>query len=578
MLRFTCLFILVSLTAIAVSQTNIHFTNPAIYDVLKGNYDPADYAASIINDDPVAISQALLIDINPDSLKALLTAMQAFENRNTGSDTISETRGMGAARKWVLSKFDEYDARSENRLLTGFLQFDQDVCGMGRHKNIVAVLPGRNNTNPSSILIEAHLDSRCADNCDGDCLAQGMEDNGSGTALVMELARVMSKYTFDHTIIFMATTGEEQGLVGAEALAIYAEAEGIPIKAVLNNDIVGGVICGETSSPPSCPGLNHIDSTQVRLFSQGGFNSANKALSRYIKLQYAEMLKQHAAAPMAITIMSAEDRTGRGGDHIPFRERGFPAMRFTSANEHGNADVSSPDYHDRQHTTDDILGMDTNGDQELDSFFVNFNYLARNASINGNAAAMAALSPEKPEIETIYQNGDYLYVKINDPHDYLHYVIGLRIFTNDFDTLYYISGEKEGVFELPSRQPNIFVSAASIDDTGVESLFSTEKLVALTGTEEVQPGKNVQLFQNRPNPFDESTIISFWVENPASVHTAKLTVTDMQGRLIKEFPVTVQEGMNEVLFEHGYNMTGTFFYTLFVNDQRIETKKMVFAN
>jgi Zn-dependent M28 family amino/carboxypeptidase len=347
MLRFTCLFILVSLTAIAVSQTNIHFTNPAIYDVLKGNYDPADYAASIINDDPVAISQALLIDINPDSLKALLTAMQAFENRNTGSDTISETRGMGAARKWVLSKFDEYDARSENRLLTGFLQFDQDVCGMGRHKNIVAVLPGRNNTNPSSILIEAHLDSRCADNCDGDCLAQGMEDNGSGTALVMELARVMSKYTFDHTIIFMATTGEEQGLVGAEALAIYAEAEGIPIKAVLNNDIVGGVICGETSSPPSCPGLNHIDSTQVRLFSQGGFNSANKALSRYIKLQYAEMLKQHAAAPMAITIMSAEDRTGRGGDHIPFRERGFPAMRFTSANEHGNADVSSPDYHDR---------------------------------------------------------------------------------------------------------------------------------------------------------------------------------------------------------------------------------------
>jgi hypothetical protein len=112
----------------------------------------------------------------------------------------------------------------------------------------------------------------------------------------------------------------------------------------------------------------------------------------------------------------------------------------------------------------------------------------------------------------------------------------------------------------------------------VESLFSTEKLVALTGTEEVQPGKNVQLFQNRPNPFDESTIISFWVENPASVHTAKLTVTDMQGRLIKEFPVTVQEGMNEVLFEHGYNMTGTFFYTLFVNDQRIETKKMVFAN
>jgi hypothetical protein len=78
---------------------------------------------------------------------------------------------------------------------------------------------------------------------------------------------------------------------------------------------------------------------------------------------------------MLVTIMSAEDRTGRGSDHIPFRENGYAAMRFTSANEHGNADVSDPDYHDRQHTSEDILGVDTDGDQVIDSFFVDFNYL-----------------------------------------------------------------------------------------------------------------------------------------------------------------------------------------------------------
>ena len=142
------------------------------------------------------------------------------------------------------------------RLVTGYLEFDQTVCTMDRHRNVVAVLPGVDTTDPSVIIVEAHLDSRCKDNCDGDCLAQGMEDNGSGVALVLELARVMgySNYVFDHTIVFMTVTGEEQGLVGSNAYAVFAKQDSLPIKAVLNNDIVGGIICGMTSSPPSCPG------------------------------------------------------------------------------------------------------------------------------------------------------------------------------------------------------------------------------------------------------------------------------------------------------------------------------------
>lgn len=561
-----------------VSQTNIHFTNPEIYNVLKGDYNPQDYLPSAIVDDPYVISLGLLEKINPDSMKATLLALQKYETRNTGSDTVSDTRGIGAARKWILKKFEEYAALSEGRLLTGYLEFDQEVCGMMRHKNVVAVLPGRDISDPSSIIIEAHMDSRCAGLCDIDCLAEGMEDNGSGTALVLEIARIMSQYVFDHTIVFMTVTGEEQGLVGSNAYAVYAVQEDISIKAVLNNDIVGGIICGETSSPPSCPGFNHIDSTQVRLFSFGWFNSPHKSLARFIKLEYQEMIRPHAEVPMLLTIMAAEDRTGRGSDHIPFRENGFKAMRFASANEHGNADVSDPDYHDRQHTSGDILGVDTDGDSEIDSFFVDFNYLARNAIINANAAAMAAAGPETPSISGVSQNGEVLYIEIDDAHDYNHYVIGLKANTNDFDTLYYLEGTKVGSFQLPFSQTNIFISAASIDSLGIESLFSEEVLVRLTGTEETFDKKTIELFQNKPNPFDESTMISFWIGDPIAIKNVRIVITDLNGRIVREIPVVVQEGMNEILFTHGYNMTGTYLYSLYANDKLIATKKMQFAN
>ena len=564
---------------VLLAQTNIHFTNPVIYDVLKGNYDPQTYMPAFPVDDPYFISERLVTQIRPDSLKATLLALQAFHNRNTGSDTISDSIGIGAARKWVLKQFERFSVQQNSRLLTGYLEFDEEVCDMGRHKNVVAVLPGRDTSDPSSIIIEAHLDSRCKDNCDIDCQAHGMEDNGSGVALVIELARLMSLYVYDHTIIFMTVTGEEQGLVGSNAFADYALAENIPLKAVLNNDIVGGIICGMTSSPPSCPGFNNIDSTQVRLFSFGGFNSPHKQLSRFIKLEYQEMIKPFSDVLMTVSIMSPEDRTGRGSDHIPFRENGFTAMRFCSANEHGDGNVTDPDYHDRQHTSDDILGVDTDGDQVIDSFFVDFDYLARNATINGGGAAMAALGPNTPTIEKVSQDGDWLYVDLDDPYDYNNYVIAIRVHSNDFDTLYYTTHAKVNAFRLADRNLNIFVSAASIDDRGIESLFSGEHLVKLTtATSELVPHPDVELFQNKPNPADESTIISFWVQDPASIQSAKIVVTHLDGKPVKQLPVTVHEGMNEVLFDHGYNMTGTFLYSLYINDQLVETKKMVFAN
>jgi hypothetical protein len=378
---------------------------------------------------------------------------------------------------------------------------------------------------------------------------------------------VMSQLAFNHTIVFMATIGEEQGLYGAEAFAAYAVNKGIKIKAVLNNDIVGGIICGETSSPPSCPGLNHVDSTQVRLFSAGGFNSAHKQLSRFIKLEYEEELKDLVAVPMMLTIMSAEDRSGRGGDHIPFRQKGFPAMRFTSANEHGNADSNNPDYHDRQHTSDDILGVDTDGDSVIDSFFVDFNYLARNAVINGVAAGLAAIGPRTPDFDA-GKFGDSIYVSITDPEVYGEYRVFVRTSSNDFDEIY--TGNSLNI-TVPKPAGVVIVSVASVDSNGIESLFSKEIFPTnITGTAEVREERlpaDFELFQNRPNPFD--------VEK---YRDAQVIVSDAEGRVLKRLPVKIQPGLNEILYHHGYNVTGVYAYSLMVDGKVVDTKRMVFAN
>jgi len=577
------IFLLCFLCAnILLAQTNLKISNSTAEQILLGNYDPADYAATNVINHPAAIINGIHDEISSDSLKAYIIRLSEFKTRNSGSDTLSTTEGIGAARNWIETKFKEFGVANENRLQSGFFQFDQDICGVTRHKNVITVLPGLDATNHEIIIIEGHMDSRCEVNCDPDCEAQGVEDNASGTVLVMELARVMSQFSYNQTIVFMATTGEEQGLVGANAFAEWCQQNGVFVKAVYNNDVVGGIICGETASEPSCPGLNDIDSTQLRLFSFGGWNSPHKGLARFIKLEYQEELIPIVSIPMMITIMSQEDRIGRGGDHIPFREKGYAAMRFCAANEHGDAGVSDPDYHDRQHTTDDILGVDTDGDNIVDSFFVDFNYLARNATVNGVAAAMSAIGPETPP-EFIYEEGgdNEIYVEITDPNDYLHYRIGFRSGTNDFDTVFTLIGTKSGNFQHNGIGSFLPVSIASVDSNGIESLFSHEQLPDALGIGDPtleERMKSIELVQNRPNPFDDATIIGFMVNESMNFQQAFIIIYDLDGKEIERMKTEVKRGMNEVMYRHGYGQVGTFIYSLVVDGIVIDSKKMIFAN
>lgn len=564
---------------IGFSQTNILFTTPLSEQLIKGNFNPNSYLSSTPINQHDAVVSFIQNNINPDSLKSYILQLASFENRNTGSDTVSVSTGIGAARRWAFQKFSNFSVQAENRLIPSYFQFDRNICSITNHRNVIAVLPGTDTSNHEVIIIEGHMDSRCENECDTSCQAQGIEDNASGTALVLELARVMSKCSFKNTMVFMLTIGEEQGLYGADAFADYCNLNDIPVKAVFNNDVIGGIICGQTSSAPSCPGLNDIDSTQVRIFSFGGFNSGNKQLARFIKLQYKEELLPQVNVPMMITIMSNEDRSGRGGDHIPFRQNGFISCRFTSANEHGDAS-NGPGYTDRQHTTNDILGVDTDLDGEIDSFFVDFNYLARNASINATGASIAALGPKKPDFNFATIPGPGIIIHVTQESQYEIYRVGIRSATNDWDSVYTISGYYDTVF--PPVTNVYYVSIASVDENGLESLFSKEVVIqnSQISVPELDQEKTepIELLQNRPNPFDEATIIGVIVNKVIPYKEAKIIVYDMTGKRVETLNINLKSGVNETIYEHGYGRVGTYFYALVIDGKEISRKSMIFAN
>jgi hypothetical protein len=570
------LFLFFGLQNVSHAQTNIKSTNPLAEQVMLGKYNPNAFKASKILNLPDSIVKGIQRQVSADSLKKYLEILRTFKNRNTGSDTISKTIGIGASRRWVYSKFVQFSKANESRLIPSYLQFDQIICSQNQHKNIFAVLPGLDTSDKSIIILEAHLDSRCKDVCDTTCIAEGMEDNGSGTALVIELARIMSQYSYNHTLVFLLTIAEEQGLNGAEAFADYVQLKGIKVKAVLNNDVIGGIICGNTASQPGCSGAGLVDSLNVRIFSFGGFNSFHKGLARYTKMQYNNRIRPISKVKMNVNIMTPEDRTGRGGDHIPFRQHNYTAIRFTAANENGNADVSNGTYNDRQHTSNDLLGLDTDNDKKLDSFFVNFNYLARNAVNNGCAAGMIGISPATPDFTLSTDWVSQLSVNITQQTQFNKYKVGVRTISNDWDTVYSFTGTS---FTFNVKNPATYiVSVCSVNDKGVESLFSKEIQSKISDVNDLKnANKSIELLQNKPNPSDEATMITIIVNQHEKFKDAYISISDLNGKQIQRIDLDLVEGVNEVEYNHGYHQSGTFIYSLIIDGQIIQSKRMVFT-
>lgn len=575
------LFILVSTSIQA--QDNPVFSNPVMEQILSGDYDPVDYDDPNALMSPTSIYEDVEAQMSADSLERYLTDLTSFFNRNTGADTLSATEGVGAARNFILEELQNISTRRKGRLVTGFYQFDREICEITRHKNVIGILPGIGADREEFILLEAHYDSRCEDRCGIDCQADGADDNGSGTALVMELARVLSKYKFNRSIIFMLTTGEEQGLVGARSFAEYCFNNGINIRAVYNNDVVGGIICGETASPPGCPGLNEIDSVNLRVYSANGNGSIHKGLARFVKMQYEDEMAQYVNTPTQVRLMSAEDRTGRGGDHIPFRELGYPAIRFTEANEHGNGNPSTPDYADRQHSVRDVIGEDTNGDGVIDEYYVDFNYLRRNALVNAAAIVSTAAGPATPASVDLTEIPGGFVVRVNDPDVFDEYRIGVRRLTSgpEFDTVFTIDAKLDTIIGIPRFF--YYISVASVDSIGIESIFTQEERLSVPSftkelPEEIEENA-WELQQNTPNPFDEATWIRIIKHREVPYKEAFLVITDMKGQPLTKIRVDLREKVTEVLYDYAHHNyePGVYAYSLVIDGVRVDTKRMIYA-
>ncbi len=314
--------------------------------------------------------------ISADSLRANLQTLVSFGTRNTFSDTVSATTGIGAARRWIYRRFKSYSAANGNRLKVYFDFFDQPLSGRAaestglqslRTANVVAVLPGTKTNR--MLVVGGHYDSMNRDRYDGKVEANGANDDGSGTAVVMELARVMSQFQFEHTLVFITFTGEEQGLWGSTHFAKTAKERGDVIDGAITNDIVGNIHGGDGS----------VENNRLRCFSPDPMDSDSRQLARHIRKMASRYVPE-----ISVDLIFRLDRVGRGGDHRPFTENGYAGVRFTEANENFS----------RQHVIDDKIE------------FVSFDYMARVAKVNATALASLALAPPKPEIIRIQRDRD----------------------------------------------------------------------------------------------------------------------------------------------------------------------------
>ena len=334
----------------------------------------------------------IISEIDARNIESTIRKLVSFGTRSTLSEQNDPNRGIGAARDWLYAEFQKAAVQSGGRMTVEKQTFEQPkatrVPQPTMLTNVVATLKG---TQPESVnrvyVVSGHYDSMCNNPTDAKCDAPGANDDASGTAAVLEMARVMAKYKFHATIIFMTVPGEEQGLLGATHFAEDAKKNNMDIEAMFTNDIIGSSLGGNgvreahtvrvfSEGVPS----NETQAEAMTRRSVGGENdSPSRQLARFIKdtsERYVPLMK--------VWMIYRRDRYGRGGDHQPFLERGYAAVRFTEPNE---------DYH-HQHQNVRVENGIQYGDLPQ---FDDFNYIANVARVNAASLAALALSPARPK-------------------------------------------------------------------------------------------------------------------------------------------------------------------------------------
>lgn len=332
-------------------------------------------------------------EISPVRIEGYIHKLVGFRTRHTMSDTVSDTEGIGAARRWIKSELERCGAARGGRLQVAF---DSHIAPVSARisrpteiVNVVATLPG---TQAASVdrmyVVSGHYDSRNTDVMDAKGDAPGANDDASGTAAVMEMACVMAQYKFDATLVFMTVAAEEQGLLGAAHWAEQAKQQNLNIAGMFTNDIIGS----------SRDEHGKVDDKQVRLFAEGipvenDMSDAVKALiltggeNDTISRQLARHVKEQGeryVKGFKVNVVQRRDRYLRGGDHMPFLERGYAALRFTEPNEDFNH------QHQNVRTENGVVIGDM---PEYDDFA----YIAKVARVNAAALATLASAPAAPQ-------------------------------------------------------------------------------------------------------------------------------------------------------------------------------------
>ena len=404
-------------------------------------------------------------EISPARIEGYINKLVSFRTRHTMSDTVSETEGIGAARRWIKSELERCGAAQGGRLQVAF---DSHVAPVSARisrpteiVNVVATLPG---TQPASVdrmyVVSGHYDSRNTDIMDAKGDAPGANDDASGTAAVMEMACVMARYKFDATLVFMTVAAEEQGLLGAAHWAELAKQKNLNIAGMFTNDIIGS----------SRDEHGKVDDQQVRLFAEGlpvqkensdvvktlvQTGGENDSLSRQLARAVKEAGERYVSK-FKVNVIQRRDRYLRGGDHMPFLERGYAALRFTEPAEDFNH------QHQNIRTENGVLIGDL-------PQYDDFNYIAQVARVN--AAALSSLSlapaaPQKVQVRTAkLQNDTELVWQANSEPDLAGYRIVWRDTTAaDWQGSQFVGKVTE--FTVPLSKDNVYFGVQAIDNDG----------------------------------------------------------------------------------------------------------------
>ncbi len=335
------------------------------------------------------VLREIVADVSADRIEADIRRLVNFGTRHTLSDTVSETRGIGAARRWIKAEFERISAACggclevmyTNSMVSGERRIPDSTLVV----NVIAIQRGT--TDPHRyVMMSGDIDSRVSDNMDAISDSPGANDNASGLAGVLELARILTQHRFSASIVYAALSGEEQGLFGGAQLAAQAVEQGWRLEAVLNNDMIGniegitGVIDNSTARVFS-EGTRAVETEReatIRRFTGGEVDSPSRNLARYVDRMADEYIPN-----LDVMMIYRLDRFGRGGHHRPFNDAGFPAVRIMETNEN---------YH-RQHQ--DLRTED--GIQYGDVIEgVDFEYAARLTALNAVTLASLAWAPPPP--------------------------------------------------------------------------------------------------------------------------------------------------------------------------------------